>query len=241
MLTGIYPPFGRQTQLGLPPNTFAATAGPYQAPYNNEGTAAPTASFLSRDSRWPDSSGGNFLYASSVPQQSEPIPTSDVWPQSQYEAPYPIQTSSSIPNFTVSPVSAPPSTQHLLNTLTSDISPNRNLSLPVELSQAYDFSMMGGAELESGGYPSPHSVKNEDVEFDRRMSVTSQSSGAPLMSTAVATHDANLTTSPSSEGSRQKLSIKREEPPRNAEGLLVCQHLECQQERPVFRRSCEWK
>ncbi|KAL9111745.1 MAG: hypothetical protein Q9227_003804 [Pyrenula ochraceoflavens] len=212
---------------------------------NNQGTAAPAPPFLSRDSSWPDASGGNFPYASSLPQQPESITTSNVWPHTQGEPFFALPTSSSIPNLTVSPVSAPPTTQSLFDPNSTDLNyPNRNLSLPVEFYQGYDFSStMGGGGGEDIGYPSPHSVKNEAEPdfFDRRMSLTSQSSGIPPMSTAAVPQDLQFnSTSPSSEGSRQKLSIKREEPPRNDDGMLVCAHPDCQRDPPLFRRSCEW-
>lgn len=41
---------------------------------------------------------------------------------------------------------------------------------------------------------------------------------------------------------RPRLAVKRaRDPPRNAAGLIYCDHPECQDNVPVFRRPCEWK
>ncbi|WEW56658.1 hypothetical protein PRK78_002106 [Emydomyces testavorans] len=41
--------------------------------------------------------------------------------------------------------------------------------------------------------------------------------------------------------SRPRLAVKRaRDPPRNAEGQIYCDHPECRDNTPVFRRPCEW-
>ncbi|GES59217.1 C2H2 transcription factor [Aspergillus terreus] len=43
------------------------------------------------------------------------------------------------------------------------------------------------------------------------------------------------------EGARPRLSVRRaRDPPKNAAGQIFCDHPECQQAPPVFRRPCEW-
>lgn len=43
------------------------------------------------------------------------------------------------------------------------------------------------------------------------------------------------------EGSRPRLSVRRtRDPPKNAAGQIYCDHPECQQSPPTFRRPCEW-
>lgn len=216
-------------------------------PYNNEGTALSTTDFTSRDTTWPEFSGGNYSFASSQPQQTESNPTSNVWHALQYDSAqslFPLQTTTSVPQVTVSPVSAPPRTSHLfLDSIDAPVFPDRHFSLPTELEQQIYHQTMGvpeGATADSN-YPSPHSVKDED--FDRAMSVATQSSGNPGMP-AVARDVQLQTTSPSSEGShsRNKLSIRRtQEPPKTNDGLLYCDHPECEAKPPTFRRPCEWK
>lgn len=41
---------------------------------------------------------------------------------------------------------------------------------------------------------------------------------------------------------RPKVAMRRtQEPPRNAEGQIYCDHPECRDNVPIFRRPCEWK
>ncbi|GIK04581.1 hypothetical protein Aspvir_008664 [Aspergillus viridinutans] len=43
------------------------------------------------------------------------------------------------------------------------------------------------------------------------------------------------------EGARPRLSVRRaRDPPKNAAGQIYCDHPECQQSPPTFRRPCEW-
>ncbi|CDM28578.1 hypothetical protein DTO013E5_974 [Penicillium roqueforti] len=43
------------------------------------------------------------------------------------------------------------------------------------------------------------------------------------------------------EGARPRLSVRRaRDPPKNAEGQIFCDHVECQSAPPTFRRPCEW-
>ncbi|KAA8651809.1 putative C2H2 transcription factor [Aspergillus tanneri] len=43
------------------------------------------------------------------------------------------------------------------------------------------------------------------------------------------------------EGARPRLSVRRaRDPPKNAAGQIYCDHPECQQAPPTFRRPCEW-
>lgn len=49
---------------------------------------------------------------------------------------------------------------------------------------------------------------------------------------------------PESPGSdtRQRLTLRRDrDPPKNSEGQLYCDHEDCRDKPPVFRRPCEWK
>lgn len=44
------------------------------------------------------------------------------------------------------------------------------------------------------------------------------------------------------EGARPRLSVRRaRDPPKNSAGQIYCDHPECQQSPPTFRRPCEWK
>lgn len=44
------------------------------------------------------------------------------------------------------------------------------------------------------------------------------------------------------EVARPKLAIRRDrDPPRNAAGQLYCDHPDCSNQVPTFRRPCEWK
>lgn len=41
---------------------------------------------------------------------------------------------------------------------------------------------------------------------------------------------------------RPRLAVKRaRDPPKNAAGQIYCDHPECRDNTPVFRRPCEWK
>ncbi|PKY08858.1 hypothetical protein P168DRAFT_278406 [Aspergillus campestris IBT 28561] len=43
------------------------------------------------------------------------------------------------------------------------------------------------------------------------------------------------------EGTRPRLSVRRaRDPPKNSTGQIFCDHPECQQSPPTFRRPCEW-
>ncbi|OJK04786.1 hypothetical protein ASPACDRAFT_49164 [Aspergillus aculeatus ATCC 16872] len=43
------------------------------------------------------------------------------------------------------------------------------------------------------------------------------------------------------EGARPRLSVRRaRDPPKNSAGQIYCDHPECQQSPPTFRRPCEW-
>lgn len=44
------------------------------------------------------------------------------------------------------------------------------------------------------------------------------------------------------EGTRPRLSVRRaRDPPKNPEGQIYCDHPDCQNAPPTFRRPCEWK
>ena len=83
-------------------------------------------------------------------------------------------------------------------------------------------------------YPSPGSSTSEQTP----------SPYVPVLPSNVLSPRMSLMPSPSvaaSTSSRQS-SRRSQEPPRNAEGLLYCNHPEhADQERPVFSRKCEWK
>ena len=83
-------------------------------------------------------------------------------------------------------------------------------------------------------YPSPGSSTSEQTP----------SPYVPVLPSNVISPRMSLMPSPSvaaSTSSRQS-SRRSQEPPRNAEGLLYCNHPEhSDQERPVFSRKCEWK
>ncbi|CAI7674155.1 unnamed protein product [Penicillium manginii] len=43
------------------------------------------------------------------------------------------------------------------------------------------------------------------------------------------------------EGTRPRLSVRRaRDPPKNSEGQIFCDHIDCQEAPPTFRRPCEW-
>ena len=79
--------------------------------------------------------------------------------------------------------------------------------------------------------PSPRS--------DRRHSITSASPIESLVASPIMSKEL---TSPSSDGSnRQRVSVRRnQEPPRNADDEIYCNHAECSNDPPTFRRPCEW-
>lgn len=44
------------------------------------------------------------------------------------------------------------------------------------------------------------------------------------------------------EGTRPRLSVRRaRDPPKNSENQIYCDHPDCQDAPPTFRRPCEWK
>ena len=44
------------------------------------------------------------------------------------------------------------------------------------------------------------------------------------------------------EGARPRLSVRRaRDPPKNTEGQIYCDHIDCHEHPPTFRRPCEWK
>ena len=83
-------------------------------------------------------------------------------------------------------------------------------------------------------YPSPGSSSSGQTA----------SSYVPILPSNVMSPAISLMQSPSvpgDTGSRQS-SRRSREPPRNAEGLLYCNHAEhAQQQSPVFSRKCEWR
>lgn len=83
-------------------------------------------------------------------------------------------------------------------------------------------------------YPSPGSSTSEQTS----------SSYVPVVPPNVISPGISSMPSPSVAGdtrSRQS-SRKSQEPPRNAEGLLYCNHAEhAQQQPPAFSRKCEWR
>ena len=81
-------------------------------------------------------------------------------------------------------------------------------------------------------YPSPHS----DV------SRQTTSSCLPVLPGAMMSPSIPLGASPSVAGSSNSHQSSRgsQEPPRNTEGLMYCDNIECAQQPPVFARKCEW-
>lgn len=83
-------------------------------------------------------------------------------------------------------------------------------------------------------YPSPGSSASEQTT----------SSYVSVLPSSVISPGMSLMPSPSVAGGTgsHRSSRRSHEPPRNAEGLLYCDHAEhAQQEAPVFSRKCEWR
>ncbi|KAL2038185.1 hypothetical protein N7G274_009133 [Stereocaulon virgatum] len=92
-----------------------------------------------------------------------------------------------------------------------------------------------GLELQMHGvnnYPSPHS----DV------SGPTSSSCLSMLPHAMTSPSMPLVASPSVAGSSdfRRSSRRSQEPPRNVQGIMYCDHRECADNPPVFPRKCEW-
>ena len=93
-----------------------------------------------------------------------------------------------------------------------------------------------GLELQMhdmNNYPSPHS----DV------SGQTSSSCLSVLPHAMTSPSMPLVASPSVAGSSdfRHSSRRSQEPPRNVEGIMYCDHRECADNPPVFPRKCEWR
>lgn len=94
---------------------------------------------------------------------------------------------------------------------------------------------LGWQQRDMQDYPSPSGSST---------SVQTTSSYVSALPASVQSPSIPLMASPSlagSSGSRQSSSRKSQEPPRNADGMLYCNHPEhALQPQPVFSRKCEW-
>ncbi|KAJ5561678.1 hypothetical protein N7461_000439 [Penicillium sp. DV-2018c] len=95
-------------------------------------------------------------------------------------------------------------------------------------------------------YPSPRSEGPNGALAASILASTAESSAPiarmndaqPMNSQPMNSQPMNF---PSLEGSRPRLSVRRNrDPPKNSEGQIYCDHHECQAAPPTFRRPCEW-
>lgn len=87
-------------------------------------------------------------------------------------------------------------------------------------------------------YPSPHSNVS-DQTTSSCLSVLPGAMISPRMPIVTSPSMSIVPSVGGSSNSRQS-SRRSTEPPRNAQGLLYCNHPECAQQPPVFSRKCEW-
>ena len=208
-------------------NSFAA-ANQLSTPY---GTSVPSYPYIS-----PSSSSSSDLYA-----------TSTVWPYSQ--GINPVASSAYAPSYTTWQTQSPFDPAGNLTTTPQRTNPT-NIAQPY--AQRIQTANTGNPQGAAGGlsslgslglglplgdmqdYPSPGSSH----------SAQTTSSYAPVLPSNVMSPAISSMPSPSVAGntlSRQS-SRRPREPPRNAEGLLYCDHTEhAQQQAPVFSRKCEWR
>ena len=205
-------------------------ANPLPTPY---GTSVPSYSYISTPS-----SSSSDLY-----------PTSTVWPYSQginsvappaYASSYTTWQTQSPFDPTGSQTTTPQRTDPI-NIVQPYAQRNQTVNTGNPQGAAGSLGSLGGLGFDLGlrlsdmqDYPSPGSSN----------SAQTASSYAPVLPSNVMSPAISSMQSPSLAGdtvSRQS-SRRSREPPRNAEGLLYCDHTDhAQQQAPVFSRKCEWR
>lgn len=195
-------------------------------------------------------SASSYSYISTPSSSSSDLyPTSTVWPYSQGINPVasPAYASSYTPWQTQSPFqpagsqTATPQRTDPINIVQPYAQQNQTASTGNPQGAAGSLGSLEGLGFDLGlrlsdmqDYPSPGSSN----------SAQTASSYAPVLPSNVMSPVVSSMQSPSLAGdtvSRQS-SRRSREPPRNAEGLLYCDHTEhAQQQAPVFSRKCEWR
>ncbi|KAL6715493.1 hypothetical protein ACLMJK_006454 [Lecanora helva] len=99
---------------------------------------------------------------------------------------------------------------------------------------------LGLHRQEMQDYPSPHSNVSEQTSTSSCLSVLP---GAAMMSPPGRTLVLSPSMVPSLEASTNSRPSSRNasgHPPRNPQGMLYCDHVDCREKPPVFSRKCEW-
>lgn len=182
----------------------------------------------------------------SVPSSasSDLYPTSTVWPYCQ--GINPISSPAYVPTYTPWQIPSPfDRTGSVVPT--PQLTNSSNIVPPYAQGnqQAYTGNFQGAAgslgslDFRLGqisdmhNYPSPGSSTSEQT--------TSHSVSVPPPNISPGIYSMPSPSVPDDTRSRQS-SRKSQEPPRNAEGLLYCNHAEhAQQQPPAFSRKCEWR
>jgi hypothetical protein len=185
---------------------------------------------VSRDPWVPVTSGGE-ISSYAFPDHDN----ANVFPPAGYQTPisqaqsfFPRQTTSAeVPTLEVSPINGP-NFSPSIDTPT----PTRHFTSPRRpLFGTFQPQSMGISET----YPiSPQSERHRSTSIPTSASPHNSLLTSPAMSTSQSPHN-------SESSARHRVSVQRpQEPPRNAQGEIYCNHEECGADPPTFRRRCEW-
>ena len=184
---------------------------------------------VSRDFDWPAvASGGDFAtyaaFAHPAPNAFGPAYNRPPSQAPYFSYPNPV---SGVPVLAVSPVAGGPSFAPNIDSPT----PHPRYNQIRRTSSNYQSSIMGAGE--NPPYPmSPPSERHRSTSI-----ATSASPGASVVPSPIMSQSPQT----SETSARQRLAQPRtQEPPRNAQGEITCDHEECSEEPPIFRRRCEW-
>lgn len=223
---------GSNFAQGPPLDFYHPYSHPSQADIYTSRPPVPSPNFASVVGTWPEPSGGNFqqTYAS-FPDNPNVLQTAPYTQHSSY-----LQPRSVAPQLTIQPPDA-----HHPQTSFESFSPHSRNAL--QEYHPYHPALIGGLGMGEGQPQYPPSPAHSDGAGRRHsIAVSSADSLTPTTPTAKMVSDH---TSPSSAGSasrREKLSVKRErDPPRNPKNQIFCDHEQCAENPPTFRRPCEWK
>jgi hypothetical protein len=219
-----------------PPLDYYSYGPPSQSDiYTSRSPVVPTSTSFTSVGTWPESSGGNFQHAYASYQET-PNVLQTAYSQLSNTSYLQPPGRSLPPQLTIQPPDA-----HQPHTSFESFSPHSRNALREYPQYPPELLRLGMGEGPTQYPPSPAHSDGPG----RRQSIAVSSADSLTPSTPTANKMANEHTSPSSAGSairREKLSVKRDrDPPRNSKNQLYCDHEQCAENPPIFRRPCEWK
>ncbi len=186
---------------------------------------------VSRDSEWAVvASGGEFeTYAPYTHNTPNVYASGYNQPVSQ-APPYYSYPNTGVPTLAVSPVTGGPAYALNIDSPTPNTPYNQ---LRRTSSNSYYQLNMG---VEEAKYPmSPPSERHRSASI-----ATSASPGHSVIPSPIMSNTHSPQTSSEASGRRPLATPRNQEPPKNAQGEITCDHEECAGSPPVFRRRCEW-